>query len=251
METLKAICGCICGIVTCLIVLLFVETYTYISKQPKAAQQTESVGSVQIIGNDNVIVVNSNETSSRIQDYSTIILTAREDDYGLNLKDASKLLDKIKKYSTKYNIPLKEALLIVHVESDFKASAYNKNGEAYGLCQVTKPCLNEYNWKNGTNYTLEQMLNPDLNLEVGFWYYNRILTHYSDYYGYITTTTEETRLRDAYICYNVGVTVFDKIGWNGRHSLRTGTYPSDMYGSKKGDVYEPMNRFNKLAKIWL
>ena len=95
------------------------------------------------------------------------------------------------------------------------------------------------------------MMNPELNLEDGFWYYNRILTHYSDYYGYITTTTEETRLRDAYICYNVGVTVFNKIGWNGRHSLRTGTYPSDMYGSKKGDVYEPMNRFNKLAKIWL
>lgn len=259
-KKLKALCGCIYGIILCLFVFLFIEMKTHANTKsvPPTVVQTETLGSVQVVGNDNIVIINPNKIFEKYSfasrynpKYTTRIMTVRmqNGDYEFSLMDAFELLEKITKYSARHRLTLKDALLIVHVESDFKAVAYNDRGKAYGLCQVTQPCLDEYNWNHNTNYTISQMMNPDLNLEVGFWYYNRILTHYSDYYGYITTRTNETQLRDAYIAYNVGVTVFNKIGQTGRNCLRTGTYPCNMYDSKKGDVYEPVNRFKRIIKV--
>ena len=257
-KKLKALCGCIYGIILCLFVFVFIEMKTHASTKPvPTAVQVETLGSVQVVGNDNVVIINPDLSRYGFitrynPEYTTRIVTARMEngDYEFSLMDAFELLDKITLYSARHGISLEEALLIVHVESDFKVTAHNRAGGAYGLCQVTQPCLDEYNWNHKTKYTLSQMFDPDLNLEVGFWYYNRILTHYSDYYGYITMRTNETKLRDAYIAYNVGVTVFNNIGRNGRNALRTGTYPCNMYGSKKGDTYEPVNRFYRLSKVW-
>ena len=125
-------------------------------------------------------------------------------DSNLIVREVTELQKKICEYSNKYNLTQEEGFIIVHTESDFKINAYNKYGNAVGLCQITEPCVREYNNMHGTEYTLEQMYDVDLNLEVGFWYFNRLLNHYSKYSEYgITTDTRRQALRDCYIAYNI------------------------------------------------
>ena len=172
-------------------------------------------------------------------------------DSNLIVRGETELQKKICEYSNKYNLTQEEGFIIVHTESDFKINAYNKYGNAVGLCQITEPCIREYNNMHGTEYTLEQMYDIDLNLEVGFWYFNRLLNHYSKYSEYgITTDTRRQALRDCYIAYNIGITKFKEIGKHGRNQLRTGYYPVNMYGAKKGDVYKPIYRYCNIYNSW-
>lgn len=165
--------------------------------------------------------------------------------------DAVSLYDKIALYAKRYGLTLREALTIVNVESDFTIKAHNSKGDAYGLCQVTKPCLEEYNkYHPNKTYTLLQVCDVDVNLNIGFWYYNLILTKYADSYNYITTTTLEKSIRDAYIVYNVGPSTFNSIGVNGRNSLRNGVYPKSMFGCKKGSTYKPILRLYEVLDDW-
>ena len=172
-------------------------------------------------------------------------------DSNLIVREVTELQKKICEYSNKYNLTQEEGFIIVHTESDFKINAYNKYGNAVGLCQITEPCVREYNNMHGTEYTLEQMYDVDLNLEVGFWYFNRLLNHYSKYSEYgITTDTRRQALRDCYIAYNIGVTKFKEVGRYGRNQLRIGYYPANMYGAKKGDIYQPIYRYRNIYNIW-
>lgn len=172
-------------------------------------------------------------------------------DSNLIVRDVIELQKKICEYSNKYNLTQEEGFIIVHTESDFKINAYNKYGNAVGLCQITEPCVREYNNMHGTEYTLEQMYDVDLNLEVGFWYFNRLLNHYSKYSEYgITTDTRRQALRDCYIAYNIGITKFKEVGRYGRNQLRIGYYPANMYGAKKGDIYQPIYRYRNIYNIW-
>ena len=177
-----------------------------------------------------------------------------ENEEKLNFESAIELIKKIEKAAEKYQMDLKTALALVDVESSFNAKAKNKSGDAYGLCQVTFPCLDEYNKLHGTDYTLENMYDADLNLEVGFWYYKiRILDYYNEKYDFITTNSEWKTFRDAYIAYNIGITTFAKIGKSGRNSLRQGVYPNSKYTrkyGKAGSVYRPVKRCMKKAKEW-
>lgn len=172
-------------------------------------------------------------------------------DSNLIVREVTELQKKICEYSNKYNLTQEEGFIIVHTESDFKINAYNKYGNAVGLCQITEPCVREYNNMHGTEYTLEQMYDVDLNLEVGFWYFNRLLNHYSKYSEYgITTDTRRQALRDCYIAYNIGITKFKEVGRYGRNQLRIGYYPVNMYGAKKGDIYQPIYRYRNIYNIW-
>lgn len=172
-------------------------------------------------------------------------------DSNLIVREVTELQKKICEYSNKYNLIQEEGFIIVHTESDFKINAYNKYGNAVGLCQITEPCVREYNNMHGTEYTLEQMYDVDLNLEVGFWYFNRLLNHYSKYSEYgITTDTRRQALRDCYIAYNIGITKFKEVGRYGRNQLRIGYYPANMYGAKKGDIYQPIYRYRNIYNIW-
>lgn len=196
---------------------------------------------------------NENFIGTELAEYASKIVRIRNiecEDYDFTFEDAFSILNAISYYSDKHNLSLKDGIIIVHVESDFKVDAYNKWGKAYGLCQVTKPCLEEYNWKHGTDYTLEDMYDVNLNLEVGFWYYNRILTNYDDRYNYITTTSDDKKIRDAYIAYNIGVTVFDKVGRDGRNMLRNGKFPMNAYGYRKGETYRPVLRLYEVLDNW-
>lgn len=186
-----------------------------------------------------------------IEDFSDQLIANRIQKLsGLGNADAVHLLETIAHFAEIHGLSLHEALIIVDIESDFIASAYNEGGGAYGLCQVTQPCLDEYNAAFGTHLTLEDMLDTAQCLDVGFWYYKQILTHYQDRYGYITETSDDTRVRDAYIAYNVGVTTFARVGQDGRNSFRRGVWPISLYGHESGDVYYPMERFQSKLLAW-
>ena len=148
-----------------------------------------------------------------------------------------------------HNLDKKLGFMIVHIESDYRANAVSGAG-AIGLCQIMKGCLNEYNDNHKVKYTMQDMLDPEKNLEVGFWYYARILNHYDNFYGYITRTSLQTELRDAYIAYNYGVTRFSQIGRWGRNELRAGRYPENIYGSQIGDPYNPILRLNDISQTY-
>lgn len=193
------------------------------------------------------------------KEYAEKIISTSKKEWGeneekLNFEGAIDLIKKIEKAAEKYQMDLKTALALVDVESSFNAKAKNKRGDAYGLCQVTLPCLTQYNWKHGTDYTLENMYDADLNLEVGFWYYKvYILGICNKEYDYITTNDEWKTFRDAYIAYNIGVTTFAKIGKSGRNSLRQGVYPKSKYTKKygkPGSAYNPAKRCMRKAKEW-
>jgi soluble lytic murein transglycosylase-like protein len=187
-----------------------------------------------------------------IDNYSNKMIKVRAKyGYRLEKEDADWIRDKIIFYAKKHNLYIKDAFIIVNIESDFRVRAYNRNGNAYGLCQITQSCLDEYNLKNRTKYTLDQMFNVDINLEIGFWYYNRIMTYYSKFPEYgISKISREAALRDSYIAYNIGITAFMNVGIDGRNSLREGIYPRNMYGFRKGDEYLSVMRYYDIAKFW-
>ena len=193
------------------------------------------------------------------KEYAEKIINTSKKEWGeneekLNFESAINLIEKIEKAAEKYQMDLKTALALVDVESSFNVKAKNKRGDAYGLCQVTFPCLTEYNNWHGTDYTLENMYDADLNLEVGFWYYKiRILDFYNKKYDFITTNSEWKTFRDAYIAYNIGISTFAKIGKSGRNSLRQGVYPNSKHTKKygkAGNSYNPLKRCMRKAKEW-
>lgn len=254
-KCLKVACILIYSVLLVMVCLLVVRLTNVDKPETEIKPVVQPVPStnIQIIGDYNSIIIRSNKDNTLSPDYVVEqILKTRQmnGDETFTKHDATIISKKIKQYAEKHGFSWNEGLIIVNVESDFCPRAYNDYGKAYGLCQITQGCLDEYNWKNNTNYKLTEMFDVDKNLEVGMWYYRHILTHYADHYGYIMDNTPENALKDAYICYNIGVTMFNKVDVSGRNALRSGYYPCDMYGSKKGDVYEPVKRYSRLSTNW-
>ena len=274
-KKLKAACIAIYSIVLLMLVVFIVNTVVIQQRGSSASlvknseDITPTSATINVYGNNNIIYNDTfyvyNGTINRYvvnPDYGTwaanIMTATREWSNGLfTMEDAINLVSKITDAAVAHGLDSKIAFAIVDIESDFRNDAYNKKGSAYGLCQITQPCLNEYNNNHpNATYTINDMYDVDSNLEVGFWYYKWILTHYNDYYDYITTDNDYTKLRDAYIAYNYGVTNFNYVGREGRNKLRNGIYPNikgtkaNNYGAKAGDPYTPMSRFNEKVKTW-
>lgn len=147
--------------------------------------------------------------------------------------NATALFSKISKHAADYNIDIIDALTLVHVESDFKVNAHRKDTSATGLCQVTNLCLSDFNEITKSNYTMEDMFNADKNLEVGFWYFARLLN--DEYYG---KKYSIENIEDAYLAYNCG----PKYYRNHKYELKNGKYRGYDYGA--GD------RWDTIANLW-
>ena len=148
-------------------------------------------------------------------------------------QDAMNMVIAIHVAANRHNMNVIDAFTLVHVESDFNASIQRKDTLATGLCQITPICLAEYNAHNGTNYEINDMLDIATNLEVGFWYFEYLMSdHYGEDYKIDT-------IRDAYFAYNLGPTRYRK----GYQSYRDGTFPN-------GVNYKPATRFDTIANTW-
>lgn len=262
LLTLKIACLVIWAMLGVLVFLLIEDLSKFLERSKNSQQFQQVENSVIVTGDSNTITINLLENPKnsfkKTQERSATIhalkvLKATEAwSVDVTLAEAITLSNQIKAAAVRHKLPLEIAFAIVHIESDFRVNAFNQGGKAYGLCQVTKPCLEEYNWKHSHAYTLEEMLDAEKNLEVGFWYYARLIYHYSKYPAYgITMRNNKTILRDCYIAYNFGITQFKNIGKRGRNELRAGRYPISIYGRKVGSRYEPYFRYEQLADQWL
>ncbi len=151
----------------------------------------------------------------------------------LTEESAELLYSKIEYWSTQFGIPVEYGLILVHTESDFIETAKVSKTSAYGLCQVTPVCLAEYNKVHKQAYKMSDMWDIDKNLQVGFWYYSRLLSTYGESWGI-------SNYKDAYIAYNVGPSAFKK----GQQSYKTGFYPN-------GKPYTPHKRYTKIEETVL
>jgi len=69
-----------------------------------------------------------------------------------------------------YGVEVEELLpMIAMAESSGDPSAISADG-GYGLYQITRPVLSDYNRVHKTAYTLNDLLSPKLNTRVAMWY---------------------------------------------------------------------------------
>ncbi|MBQ5474497.1 MAG: lytic transglycosylase domain-containing protein [Lachnospiraceae bacterium] len=125
-----------------------------------------------------------------------------------------------------------------------------------GLMQVSSYAIEDYNKVHNTKYTLEDMYNIYVNIDVGTWYFSQF-------------RTVATSWTEMYIIYNVGYGFYTKrnpywfYSWNGvwynnyRNSffLMNGMLPPDescnkgLYGKNKLPTYRPKDRFEKCLDL--
>ena len=89
---------------------------------------------------------------------------------------------------------------VVHAESSGNAGAFNDKASATGLMQMTPIGLKEFNIQYGKNYTMEDMKDPEKNLEAG----TGLLKYYLDKQG--------GNEQQALAAYNGGITRLRKNG---------------------------------------
>lgn len=86
-----------------------------------------------------------------------------------NLKPTPEVFKSITNAAKKYKVPTELALGLTRQESGFNPKAVSSAG-ARGLTQIMPGALKDYNTTHGTNYTHDDMFDPDKNADVGMWY---------------------------------------------------------------------------------
>lgn len=158
---------------------------------------------VQINIQDSYVVIEE-QTEIHVRPLPSTFLFQQASAAQVAVADVDLLAADILNTASKYAVPEYVAFALVNTESDFNYLAHQKYTNCVGLCQISPMCLAEFNKRTGHNYTLEQVhLSQRLNLEVGFWYFNRLLTVYGQQYGIFDYD-------DAYIAYNVGPVNYSK-----------------------------------------
>lgn len=66
---------------------------------------------------------------------------------------------------------------IIAVESAGDPNA-RSGKDAVGLMQITFPVIEEYYQETGAKYSLMDLYAPELNVKIGYWYLQRLITHY-------------------------------------------------------------------------
>lgn len=247
-KGLIALCVVIYATLFILIGILFIEVHTNNKQQQQLAKETKelnivnmsqresaAVPTITIVNYGTINVTVSQPFSSYIQKIIDARTAYGDSKFiGDNAWDnASELFNKIVKYAEYYNIDIIDALTLVHVESDFNEKAYHKNTSATGLCQITNVCLDDFNRVTKKSYTMYDMFDANKNLEVGFWYFARLLN--DEYYGKKCLIEN---IEDAYLAYNCGPTYYK----NYKYELKNGTYKKGSYGA--GD------RWATIANLW-
>lgn len=83
----------------------------------------------------------------------------------------------------KHNLDPNLINAVVQQESGGNPSAWNKAGGGQGAAgpmQVRAPALSDYNAANGTKYTMQDLTNPQVGVEVGSWYLGQQLDRFND-----------------------------------------------------------------------
>lgn len=150
--------------------------------------------------------------------------------------------------SVKHNIPPYVIFAIIATESGRhrtdninEINIMNVNPRARssvdcrGLMQCSKYALADYNRINKTEYTMNDLFNIDINIEIGTWYYSQF-------------TTISDSWTEIYVIYNVGYGNFRKINpywFYGRDGLLYNDYKNSFF--YMNDVYPPDCSYKRLS----
>jgi soluble lytic murein transglycosylase len=86
----------------------------------------------------------------------------------------------ISEAAEKYGLELSFVCALIHTESRFDANAVSGKS-ASGLMQLTKPTADWGAEEIGIkNYSYENILTPDINIELGCWYISKLIDQYGD-----------------------------------------------------------------------
>jgi soluble lytic murein transglycosylase-like protein len=66
---------------------------------------------------------------------------------------------------------------VIAIESGGKSEAVSYSN-AIGLMQITKIVLDEYNKVTGSKLSVSDLTNPNVNIQVGVWYIDRLINYY-------------------------------------------------------------------------
>ncbi|MDR0568097.1 MAG: transglycosylase SLT domain-containing protein [Spirochaetaceae bacterium] len=135
------------------------------------------------------------QNSANAQNSGAIEIPAITEIPGELFKDYRKTLyDVIETY--RGALSTREIEIIILTESHGLANAVSSGGESYGvgLMQISGIALKEFNQNRHTNYKIEDLYDPFLNVEIGCWILN-------DYYKAI----KNPDIYKVYNAYNVGL----------------------------------------------
>ena len=88
--------------------------------------------------------------------------------------------------------------IVIQIESNWKHNVRSHKG-AVGLCQITKPCLKDFNRYNKTRYTMSDVVNPQVNMRIAYWYLNERIPQMLRARGYVVT------VENVLVAYNAGI----------------------------------------------
>ncbi len=72
--------------------------------------------------------------------------------------------------------------VISQIESSGNPNAINHSSGARGLCGLTYGALVDWNNQHKTKYKMDDLYNPDINMEIASWYMNEQLPTYFSHY---------------------------------------------------------------------
>lgn len=150
--------------------------------------------------------------------------------------------------SVKHNIPPYVIFAIIATESGRhrtdninESNIMNVNPRARssvdcrGLMQCSKYALADYNRINKTEYTMDDLFNISINIEIGTWYYSQF-------------TTVSDSWTEIYVIYNVGYGNYRKVNpywFYGRDGLLYNDYKNSFF--YMNDVYPPDCSYKRLS----
>ena len=100
--------------------------------------------------------------------------------------------DLIQKYATEYDVPYDIVCAVIETESSFQSDAISSTG-ARGLMQINKITLTDLNQRLGTDYSMDDLFDPAINIRLGTFYLSHLYKRFGNY---------ET----VYAAYNAGPT---------------------------------------------
>lgn len=223
------------SVLACIVFLIVLTLLDKIGRTAPAKSSKPEV-TVSITGSNNTVIINALPDSTL--SYPLKVAEVQKESFGrsYSYEDICRLLLLIEEKAEKYGLTYSQGMTIVNVESDFNVRAVNKTSNATGLCQITQACIDEWNLFHKKQYSLADMKSPEDNLEVGFWYYRHLLTHYKKA-GYPIYTLE-----DAYLAYNVGPNLY-----RSQHkSLHNGM----IFRNGEWQKYSAGRRYHRVRNSW-
>jgi soluble lytic murein transglycosylase-like protein len=104
----------------------------------------------------------------------------------------------IRKYSLMRYVPFEILKAVVWKESEFNSNAINDerkigdpSDDAHGLMQIRAGALKDFNQATGHSYTMQDLFNQEININVGSWYLAQLIRRNGTEIGVMMYNTGE------------------------------------------------------------